>query len=495
MSAPSLNIPVEGLASPVPAPRRAAPDADAEKTYKGAIQLLQKGRLYERVIRSMDPLLGRYPEESRFWEASGVARVALALEVAAEALPDAAVPNRRPDPLRRVPPGELFEGGVEQIETAIKLQPNVPEYYQSLGWAHLANTRLGLNENVLQSREEARRAFEGALRLLPNEFTYWQALADYHRLLPGPRTSASFPPPPQERVNPGGDPLSEPLSGMPPATPPDETPSESATEARAGGIEEPPPPLREPPPPLTETEAPYGLRIYERLSAARPRDAGLHFVLYEQHLKHGREEDALRELQLAEQADPANALYPYLLAYHRFGGDEESGLAQADPSQDEEESGLEALQAVQRAQYASSFDPSPYRPAYPPFLAPALRVALGDSLTPETLKLYDRLAALAQRLQVLGSRWLDAGFPADAEELYYNALFLGERLVNSAMSARDRYLLHLPELSAGLKIQEGALNQLRSLYHRYALADRLPWLQQKQLDLDSLRQILSRATE
>ena len=67
--------------------------------------------------------------------------------------------------------------------------------------------------------------------------------------------------------------------------------------------------------------------------------------------------------------------------------------------------------------------------------------------------------------------------------------------MDSALEPRTRSVLHLPELSAGLKAQEGALSSLRSLYAKYSLTDRLPWLQQQQLNLDEIRQNISQATD
>jgi tetratricopeptide (TPR) repeat protein len=400
---------------------------------------------------------------------------------------------------------------VEQIERAIRLQPDVPDYPLSLGWAHLANARIGVNENVLESREEARKAFEAALRLLPNEFTYWQALADYHRLTPGARKPAALVSPrPREDNSADGDRSDAALApealaagegaagetegrGSSVGAAALDAPTGDGTESPATPEATPDASVAPASPPAAAPEIPHAIQIYRRLSAARPRDAGLHFILYGQYLKDGNEDEALEELQAAWQVDPSNALYPYLLASHYFER-EAQGPAEGEGLPDVDWQGY-ALDAVQRAGNAPSFVPSPYRPAYPPLLAPALGRALGDTLTPETLSLYDRLSALAQRLNTAGSGWVDGGYPDAAEQIFYDALVLGDRMVNSAMGARDQYLLHLPELSAGLRIQEGALGQLRALYHRYALADRLPWLQQKQLELDSVRQILSRATD
>ncbi|MBW3625827.1 MAG: hypothetical protein KY468_20740, partial [Armatimonadetes bacterium] len=471
----ALGRPGPGALVPPPPVGANAPDEEAERTYRNTLQWLRRGQNYARVIDLMESLVSRYPRTAKYWEASGIARVGLALETASVALPDTGGVARS-NARYRIAPKDLFEGGVEQIEKAILLQPNVPDFHHSLGWAHLANTRMGLNEASAKSRERAKEAFEAALRLMPRETTYWQSLGDFYRLNPELKR---FNPPVDTLTNalttsnadssPGATDMLTESKGMPAAAP---VPEKSST----------------PPNPAGDAALPPAIRIFRSISASRPRDAGIHFLLYGQYLTHGDAKKALSELQLAERNDPSNALYPFLRASHSLeperGGEEAAvGGEQA------------ALDAVRRAQSSPSFDPAPYRPAYPPLLAPALQRALGDSLTPETLNLYDRLSTLAQRLVALGRRWEENGYPAEAEDLYFHVMEMGERMVNSAMSVRNRYLLRLPELSTGLKAQEAALSALRALYARYVMAERTPWLQQQQQNLDRIRQILSQATD
>ena len=156
---------------------------------------------------------------------------------------------------------------------------------------------------------------------------------------------------------------------------------------------------------------------------------------------------------------------------------------------------ISSAPAPSAAAAASGFDLSPYRPAYPLPLAPALRRALGDSLTPGTLGLYDRLKTLATRVVEQGNARQQVGDPAGAEQLYTAAYALGQRLTGSAMAASDRYLLHLPELTAAIAIQGTALSALRTLYDKYAMTDRLQAIRQSELALDGLRQTAHRGAE
>ena len=430
------------------------PDPKAEQAYKNALQMLRRGRSYASVIASMEPLVTRHPFEPRYKEALGVARAALALERWTETLPDAA-PRRRARPDEGPPPQQLLAQGIQLIEEATRLQPNVPEYFHTLGWIHLANTRAGIDRNVQSSRKRALEAFQSALRLNPGAATYWQALGDLYRLNPDLQNVTASPA--------KAEPSAAAKAGEKPA-------SDAAKTAPA---------------PL-----PPGIEAYRRVSTARPRDPGIHFLLYEAHLKRRDANRALESLKLAQRYDRGNAMPLYLLAAYYYDRSDETKGSDSDTDWE-----AYAVDAVNQANAANGFLPVSYRPGFPPLLAPILRRALGDSLTPGTLELYDRLKSLSQRLIRAGDASQAAGDPAGAEAFYLSSHTLGGRLIGAAMNAQDRYLLHLPELSAGLTVQESALSALRSLYDKYAMMDRLPWMQQQQFDLDRVRQIVSQGAE
>ncbi len=450
-SSTSANAGAAPVTSASPAP--SSDRARADRAYHAALQrLTQTGEVTAAL--AMKPWLQRFPQEPRYHELYGAALVSRALAAATGE-------HQAGEGARAA----LFREGLEQMEEAARLQPEVPDYLITVGWACLADARLGITPDAPKRATRAKDAFEAAVKANPQAFTYWQSLADALRLAPVPPAATS---PAMGSGKPAAPP--ENASSPPPAL------SESASS---------PPPA---PPPI-----PREMSIYARLSASAPRDAGLHLLLYSWRLRREEREDAWRELRLAQQSQPGNGALLYLLAEAYLDrADRARDANQLSRSDDEED---RAYSALEQAQRAAGFNLHVYQPAWPDVLSRALQIALGDSLTPEALELYRRLDALAQKIALRGANSLADGDPWGAEAAHFAAFNLGAKLVNAAWNARDRSVIHLPELSGGMKIEERALAALRSLYETYGPTDRLPWVQNQQAQLVEVRRAVSEAVD
>jgi tetratricopeptide (TPR) repeat protein len=452
VAAPAVHaLPAGTPAGTLPAPLAASdsatpaePDAVSDQTYLQAMERLRRGREYPQATASLQTLVAAYPSEAKYREALGAALVSQTLlETAAS--DSAEGPN--PAASRR------FSDGLSQIEAAVRLQPAVPDFSLTLGWAHLANARLGLTPDSEKSRDRALKAFNEAVRLNPQEFTYWQSLGDYYRLLPSIPAPGSNP---ADIPGPRSAASTDPAVKLSPAS------SFSTRE----------------------------IDIFNRLSRLYPQSSGFHYLLYTLYSRAGQASSALKELQSALRYNRSNAALYYLLAsvyLDQADKAREDGTA----SQGEER----AYDALMQAQNAANFSVQLYRPAYPPILAPTLQTALGDSLMSETLEIYDRLAILSDKILLRGRNSLTDGDPWSAESADLVSLNLGERLSSAAMGAPGEALKRLPELSSGLKIQEGALAALRSLYEQYNAVEKIPWLSSRRAALDQLRQYVSQGVE
>jgi tetratricopeptide (TPR) repeat protein len=423
-------------------------DAASEAVFRSAKQTLERGKLYPEVVNSLEELTRKYPASTKYNAALGIAYVCEALSAWSEILPDS--PEARVRLTDGPLPVELWGRGMMRLNALTHLHPDSPDYRFLIGWAYLANSRAGIDGDAEKSRKNALDAFQAAIRLNPTEPTYYQALGDYYRLNPEK---------PAEPSN-----------------------AEVATTGDNASVGELKFDAKMPPSPA--------VAAYRKVSQARPRDAGLHFILYQLYDKAGDADHALEELRLACRYDRSNAAPFYLLAQLEWSLSDKATDSSKKAAWHEA-----AIQALRDAMSAPKFDLAAYHPDYPLLMAPALQTALGDSLTPETLEIHDRLKELAKRIITEGDLRQSAGDPGGSEEFYNSVFALGQRLTDAALGATRRYLLRLPEMTAGLTAQESALNALRALYEKYSMEDRLAELRQRRIALDQIRQLAARGAD